>query len=189
MKDKAGAAAGSSMEGAAPAISERPLPTPRPPEAGGGDLDQQQQQQPPQPTAEPLPKPDVGTIRMPALPGEPPSRGAVLAAPQGVAAGIGGAYTAGLGMGTTAVGGSGSGRPNKRMPRDPVTNARICFEYVRGACPRPPGTCRYAHVIPHQLSAAYQPLAPPRPLGAVAGAGGRGSVEPCDSLPHHRGSG
>lgn len=48
---------------------------------------------------------------------------------------------------------------NKRMPRDPVTNLRICFEFVRGACPRPPGTCRYSHNTPPQLLAAYQSMA------------------------------
>lgn len=59
---------------------------------------------------------------------------------------------------------------NKKMPRDPHTNVRICFEYVRGACPRPPGTCRYSHTTPPQLLAAYQ-----QPVSNGSGGGG-GSV-------------
>ena len=45
------------------------------------------------------------------------------------------------------------------MPRDPVTHLWICFEFVRGACPRPPGTWRYSHNTPPQLLAAYQSMA------------------------------
>jgi len=87
-----------------------------------------------------------------------------------------GAHSAGfVSMGLLGLGASGS-KPNKRMPRDPVTNQRICFEYVRGACPRPPGSCRYAHVIPQHLAAVNQ-LAPSQPLAAPAGAaGGVGSL-------------
>lgn len=76
--------------------------------------------------------------------------------PTGMAGGHFGAFPAYPGMGR--VGGMGGRKQNvnKKMPRDPHTNARICFEYVRGACPRPPGTCRYSHNTPPQLVAAYQ---------------------------------
>jgi hypothetical protein len=85
-------------------------------------------------------------------------------------------------------GGLGGLRANKRMPRDPVTNARICYEFVQGACARPPGTCRYAHVVPpHATAHAIQAM---RPFGAGVGsaagpAGVGGLPAPSPLLQHH----
>lgn len=84
-------------------------------------------------------------------------------------------------------GAGGEFRPNKRMPRDPATNARICFEFVRGACPRPSGTCRYAHVVPPPH--VYQSLQMMGAFGAGAGpgpGGGAGGLPaPSPLLQHH----
>ena len=75
-------------------------------------------------------------------------------------------------------------RPNTRMPTDPVSNLRICYDYVRGSCPRPPGSCRYSHAIP--------PPPPPEvmasmgPFGSgVGAAAGAGMPEPSPLLQHH----
>ena len=49
-----------------------------------------------------------------------------------------------------------SRRPtSKRMPRDPVTNQRICYDFVRGCCPRAAEACRYAHTSPPVLLGAF----------------------------------
>ncbi len=85
-------------------------------------------------------------------------------------------------------GGLGALRANKRMPRDPVTNARICYEFVRGACARPPGTCRYAHVTPpHAMAHTIQAMRPfGAGVGATTGAAGLGGLPaPSSLLQHH----
>lgn len=72
--------------------------------------------------------------------------------------------------------------PNKRMPRDPLTRVRICWEYVKGVCARPPGTCRYAHVIMPQRPPGATPTFAPI---ASAGVGPRGPSLPA-SLYHQQ---
>lgn len=132
---------------------EGPLPNPRPPDSSAGH-DEALQLQPPEP---PLASFDISTMGALNAGGDGGEGTAV------GAAGAGGVPTAqalpDLGPGRTG----GTGKLNKRMPRDPVSNRRICWEYARGACPRPVGTCRYAHVIPPSLASCYVTAEPHRP--------------------------
>lgn len=77
----------------------------------------------------------------------------------------------------------GEFRANRRMPRDPATNVRICFDFCRGACPRPLGTCRYAHVVPPPH--VYQSLQVMGAFGDGAGGGAGGQLPPPSPLLQH----